>query len=126
MSLRKMIGRSFATEDAHDKIRAAVVDLFEVLELEGEADIDEVGMLVFFSVVRINRFFERKKLPPIKCAAPKNMFFCPKNVRKNGAAFWSFTVPNLMRRSVMKPKVLALERTYERPLALKRPCSEEP
>lgn len=41
MSLRKMIGRSFATEDAHDKIRAAVVDLFEVLELESEADIDE-------------------------------------------------------------------------------------
>lgn len=37
-----MIGRSFATEDAHDKIRAAVVDLFEVLELEDEANTEEV------------------------------------------------------------------------------------
>lgn len=37
-----MIGRSFATEDAHDKIRAAVVDLFEVLELELEANTEEV------------------------------------------------------------------------------------
>lgn len=42
-----MIGRSFATEDAHDKIRAAVVDLFEVLELEAEANIEEVTILCF-------------------------------------------------------------------------------
>lgn len=38
-----MIGRSFATEDAHDQIRAAVVDLFEVLELEIEADTELVS-----------------------------------------------------------------------------------
>ncbi|CBJ28671.1 conserved unknown protein [Ectocarpus siliculosus] len=42
-SLRHMIGRSFATEDAHDKIRAAVVDLFEVLELELEANTEEAA-----------------------------------------------------------------------------------
>lgn len=46
-SLRNMIGRSFATEDAHDKIRAAVVDLFEVLELEAEANIEEVTAPIF-------------------------------------------------------------------------------
>lgn len=42
MSLRNMIGRSFAVEDAHDQIRAAVIDLFEILELELEANTQEV------------------------------------------------------------------------------------
>lgn len=37
-----MIGRSFATEDAHDQIRAAVIDLFEVLELQLEVNTQEV------------------------------------------------------------------------------------
>lgn len=37
-----MIGRSFSTEDTHDQIRAAVVDLFEVLELRIEANTAEV------------------------------------------------------------------------------------
>lgn len=40
--LRNMIGRSFAAEDAHDKIRAAVIDLFEILELEATGDIEKV------------------------------------------------------------------------------------
>lgn len=42
VSLRNMIGRSFAAEDAHDQIRAAVVDLFEVLELDATTDVTEV------------------------------------------------------------------------------------
>ena len=41
-SLRNMIGRSFATEDAQDQISAAVVDLFEVLELEIDANTEKV------------------------------------------------------------------------------------
>ncbi|CAM9588528.1 unnamed protein product [Hapterophycus canaliculatus] len=50
-SLRNMIGRSFATEDAHDKIRAAVVDLFEVLELEAEANIEEAAETISDAVL---------------------------------------------------------------------------
>lgn len=42
-SLRNMIGRSFATEDAHDKIRAYVIELFEVIECEAEANLEQVG-----------------------------------------------------------------------------------
>lgn len=42
VSLRNMIGRSFAAEDAHDHIRAAVIDLFEVLELDATTDLAEV------------------------------------------------------------------------------------
>lgn len=38
-----MIGRSFATEDAHDKIRAYVIELFEVIECEAEANLEQVG-----------------------------------------------------------------------------------
>ncbi len=37
-----MIGRSFATEDAHDKIRAYIIDLFEVIECEAQEDLEEV------------------------------------------------------------------------------------
>lgn len=37
-----MIGRSFATEDAHDEIRAAVIDLFEVIEDEASTDLEQV------------------------------------------------------------------------------------
>lgn len=37
-----MIGRSFAAEDAHDQIRAAVIYLFEVLELQLEVNTQEV------------------------------------------------------------------------------------
>lgn len=44
MSLRNMIGRSFATEDAHDKIRAAVIDLLEVVEDEAEANLEQVTL----------------------------------------------------------------------------------
>lgn len=40
--LRNMIGRSFATEDAHDQIRAAVVDLFEIREMCQTAEMDKV------------------------------------------------------------------------------------
>lgn len=42
VSLRNMIGRSFATEDAHDKIRAHIIDLFEVIECEAEANLEQV------------------------------------------------------------------------------------
>lgn len=42
MSLRNMIGRSFATEDAHDKIRAYIIELFEVIECEAEVDLEQV------------------------------------------------------------------------------------
>lgn len=44
MSLRNMIGRSFATEDAQDLIRAAVIDLFEILESEVESNLEEVSV----------------------------------------------------------------------------------
>lgn len=37
-----MIGRSFAAEDAHDKIRAYVIDLFEVIDCEAEEDLEQV------------------------------------------------------------------------------------
>ena len=37
-----MIARSFGTEDAQDHITAAVVDLFEVLQLEIDANTEEV------------------------------------------------------------------------------------
>lgn len=42
LSLRNMIARSFGTEDAQDHITAAVVDLFEVLQLEIDANTEEV------------------------------------------------------------------------------------
>ncbi|CAM9343925.1 unnamed protein product, partial [Scytosiphon promiscuus] len=57
-SLRNMIGRSFATEDAHDKIRAAVVDLFEVLELEAEANIEEAAETLSEAVLATAREME--------------------------------------------------------------------
>ena len=53
ISLRHMIGRSFATEDAHDQIRAAVVELFSVLELEDEANTDEVFVIFIEDVLRV-------------------------------------------------------------------------
>eukprot|EP00903_Cladosiphon_okamuranus_P010618 g10041.t1 len=43
MSLRNMIGRSFATEDAHDRIRAYVIELFEVIECEAEDDLEQAA-----------------------------------------------------------------------------------
>lgn len=49
-----MIGRSFATEDAHDQIRAAVVDLFEVLELEMEANTEEVRSIRVYILHPVN------------------------------------------------------------------------
>lgn len=42
VSLRNMIGRSFVAEDAQDQIRAAVIDLLEVLELDSSIDVAEV------------------------------------------------------------------------------------
>lgn len=45
VSLRNMIGRSFETQDAHDQIRAAIIDLFEVLHIKAEANIPQVRTL---------------------------------------------------------------------------------
>lgn len=42
-----MIGRSFAAKDVHDQIRAAVVDLFEIMELDPTVDIEKVHINVF-------------------------------------------------------------------------------
>ncbi|CAM9538820.1 unnamed protein product, partial [Ectocarpus sp. 13 AM-2016] len=61
-SLRHMIGRSFATEDAHDKIRAAVVDLFEVLELEVEANTEEAAETLSGAVLATAK--EMETAPP--------------------------------------------------------------
>lgn len=44
-SLRGMISRSFATQDAHDQIRAAVVNLFEVMQVDPTVDVNEVGAI---------------------------------------------------------------------------------
>eukprot|EP00752_Nemacystus_decipiens_P002572 g2410.t1 len=56
-SLRHMIGRSFATEDAHDKIRAYVIDLFEVIECEADGNLDnaaeEISAAVLASAVEM-------------------------------------------------------------------------
>lgn len=58
MSLRNMIGRSFATEDAHDKIRAYVIELFDVIECEAEANLEKVPshqiISRVFSVASVN------------------------------------------------------------------------
>lgn len=45
-----MIGRSFATEDAHDKIHAYVIDLFEVIECESETSLEQVRCSTIVSV----------------------------------------------------------------------------
>lgn len=45
--LKNMIGRSFAAKDVHDQIRAAVVDLFEIMELDPTVDIEKVHINVF-------------------------------------------------------------------------------
>lgn len=45
VSLRNMIGRSFETQDAHDQIRAAILDLFEVMEVDAGADVSKVRPL---------------------------------------------------------------------------------
>lgn len=42
ISLRNMIRRSFETQDAHDEIRAAILDLFEVSKVNAGADISQV------------------------------------------------------------------------------------
>ncbi|CAN0440413.1 unnamed protein product, partial [Ectocarpus sp. 8 AP-2014] len=51
VSLRNMIGRSFATEDAQDLIRAAIIDLFEILESEVESNLEEAAEAISNAVL---------------------------------------------------------------------------
>ncbi|CAB1101350.1 unnamed protein product [Ectocarpus sp. CCAP 1310/34] len=62
VSLRNMIGRSFATEDAQDLIRAAVIDLFEILESEDESNLEEAAEAISNAVLTTAKEMESK--PP--------------------------------------------------------------
>ncbi|CBJ28670.1 conserved unknown protein [Ectocarpus siliculosus] len=62
VSLRNMIGRSFATEDAQDLIRAAVINLFEILESEVESNLEEAAEAISNAVLATAKEMESK--PP--------------------------------------------------------------
>ena len=73
-SLRNMIGRSFATEDAHDKIRAYVIELFEVIECEAEANLEQVGA-ARRNEVRVPEPLCENSSVPARGSIDRNCFF---------------------------------------------------